>query len=43
LLLLPAYDATIAALTALVEQQAVRVEELVGRVAQLERQLGKGT
>jgi transposase len=38
LLLLSAKDATIAAL---VEQQAVRVEELVARVAQLERQLGK--
>ena len=41
LLLLSAKDATIAALTALVEQQAVQVAGLVARVAELERQLGK--
>jgi hypothetical protein len=37
LLLLSAKDATIAALTALVEQQAVQVAGLVARVAELER------
>ncbi|MGW3626439.1 DUF6444 domain-containing protein [Streptomyces sp. NPDC000880] len=41
LLLLSAKDATIAALTALVEQQAVQVAGLVARVAEPERQLGK--
>jgi transposase len=41
LLLLSAKDATIAALTALVEQEAVQVAELVARVAELERRLGK--
>jgi transposase len=41
LLLLSAKDATIAALTALVEQQAAQVAGLAARVAELERQSGK--